>query len=188
MKCDRCDEEAVVHEIVVQGGEKVEKHLCSSCASEEGLVPQQSGTLSAPLSKLVLSSSIIAKPASGSPRSCPGCGATWAEFRKTGLLGCPECYETFDEKLTPLLERAHEGSAEHTGKAPRRSGEALDRRRLVAALRKQLLEAVDAEHYERAAELRDKLRSAEEADGGYADGGHGGGTTHGGGHGSGSLA
>jgi len=176
MKCDRCDEEAVVHEIVVQGGEKVEKHLCSSCASDEGLVPQQSGTLSAPLSKLVLSSSIIAKPTAGTPRSCPGCGATWAEFRKSGLLGCPECYETFEEKLTPLLERAHEGSAEHTGKSPRRSGDALDRRRLVAALRKQLLEAVDAEHYERAAELRDKLRTAEEGEpgGGAGEQGAGG--------------
>jgi len=162
MKCDRCDEDAVVHEIVVQNGQKVEKHLCSSCAKAEGLVSDPPSVLSAPLSKLVMSSSIIAKPQPTSPRACGGCGQTWAEFRKLGLLGCPECYDVFDEKLGPLIQRAHEGAAEHCGKTPRRSAEIIDRRRLAASLRKQLLEAVDAEHYERAAELRDRLRHVED--------------------------
>lgn len=161
MTCDRCDSEAVVHEIVVQNGQKVEKHLCSSCAKEEGLVNDAPSALSAPLSKLVMSSSIIAKPQSSAARACGGCGQTWAEFRKSGLLGCPDCYDVFDEKLGPLIQRAHEGAAEHVGKTPRRSAEIIDRRRLAASLRKQLLEAVDAEHYERAAELRDRLRHVE---------------------------
>ncbi len=163
MKCDRCDSEAVVHEIVVVNGEKVEKHLCSACAQEDGLAPVKGSTLTAPLSKLVMSSSIIAKPPAPGAEACPSCGATWAEFRKNGLLGCAECYDVFEEKLTPLIERAHEGAGEHSGKAPKRSAELIDRRRLVAALRKQLLEAVDAEHYERAAELRDRLRTVETA-------------------------
>ena len=161
MKCDRCEEEAVVHEIVIENGEKIEHHLCSNCANDAGLVPEAGTSLTAPLSKLVLSSSIIAKPTPGTPASCPGCGATWAEFRKSGLLGCPDCYEAFEEKLTPLIERAHDGAGHHVGKSPNRSGDILDRRRLAASLRKQLLEAVDAEHYERAAELRDRLRTVE---------------------------
>lgn len=162
MKCDRCDAEAVVHEIVVNDGKKEEKHLCSACAKDAGLVSEGPSTLAAPLSKLVLSSSIITKPQPSSAAACPSCGATWAEFRKSGLLGCPDCYEVFDDKLSPLIQRAHDGATHHAGKTPRRSAELLDRRRLVAALRKQLLEAVDAEHYERAAELRDRLRTAED--------------------------
>lgn len=161
MKCDRCDSEAVVHEIVVVNGEKVEKHLCTACAQEDGLAPVKGSTLTAPLAKLVMSSSIIAKPPAPIADACSSCGATWAEFRKSGLLGCAECYDVFEEKLTTLIERAHEGACEHSGKAPKRSAELIDRRRLVASLRKQLLEAVDAEHYERAAELRDRLRTVE---------------------------
>jgi len=161
MKCDRCDSEAVVHEIVVVNGEKVEKHLCTACAQEDGLAPVKGSTLTAPLAKLVMSSSIIAKPPAPAADACSACGATWAEFRKSGLLGCAECYDIFEEKLIPLIERAHEGASEHSGKAPKRSAELIDRRRLVASLRKQLLEAVDAEHYERAAELRDRLRTVE---------------------------
>lgn len=164
MKCDRCDSEAVVHEIVVVNGEKVEKHLCSACAQEDGLAPATGSALTAPLSKLVMSSSIIAKPAAGGVDACPSCGATWAEFRKSGLLGCAECYDVFEGKLTSLIERAHEGAGEHTGKAPKRSAELIDKRRMVASLRKQLLEAVDAEHYERAAELRDRLRTVEHSE------------------------
>ncbi len=164
MKCDRCDSEAVVHEIVVVSGEKVEKHLCSACAQEDGLAPAKGSSLTAPLSKLVMSSSIIAKPAASGPDVCSSCGSTWADFRKSGLLGCAECYEVFEEKLTPLIERAHEGASEHTGKAPKRSAELIDKRRLAASLRKQLLEAVDAEHYERAAELRDRLRTVEQSE------------------------
>ncbi|MHC4977212.1 MAG: UvrB/UvrC motif-containing protein, partial [Planctomycetota bacterium] len=39
-----------------------------------------------------------------------------------------------------------------------RSGGTVDRGTIVATLRKQLLEAIHAEHYEKAAKLRDRLR------------------------------
>ena len=38
MNCDRCDNEATVHELTVVNGVPHEKHLCEQCASQEGMV------------------------------------------------------------------------------------------------------------------------------------------------------
>ena len=48
---------------------------------------------------------------------CPRCGFTQADFKKSGRLGCPECYKTFAEGLAGLLKTMHKGTR-HMGKAP----------------------------------------------------------------------
>lgn len=159
-KCDRCDNEAVVHEVTIRDGQKVEKHLCESCAHQEGVAKQH-----APISDLI--TKFVLAQASGTPTarpaSCPTCGMTFHEFRQQGLLGCPACYKAFEEQLGPMIERAHEGATHHVGKVPRRGAPAPDRQQRIVALRRQLQEAIDAEQYERAATLRDELLSVEQA-------------------------
>src|SRR5690606_11035078 len=117
-------------------------------------------------------------PAPISGTVCRACSTTYAEFRQSGLLGCPECYRSFETQLGPLLERAHEGATHHVGKVPIRAltrsrmaaqsgrgpgveavlGDAQARAERIKALRRQMEEAIQAEQYERAAELRDELR------------------------------
>ena len=63
--------------------------------------------------------------AKSAPRACPSCGATLEEFRKTGLLGCAECYSAFREALIPTVQ-VIQGRLRHTGKDPAR---ALDEER-----------------------------------------------------------
>ena len=48
---------------------------------------------------------------------CPGCGMTTQQFKNTGRLGCPRCYENFRGDLVPLLQRVHEAS-QHKGRLP----------------------------------------------------------------------
>ncbi|MCC6403709.1 MAG: hypothetical protein IT207_06830 [Fimbriimonadaceae bacterium] len=36
---------------------------------------------------------LVRKPTPGAP--CPACGWTREQYRSTGLLGCPLCYEVF---------------------------------------------------------------------------------------------
>jgi protein arginine kinase activator len=105
------------------------------------------------------------------PVQCDQCGITWAEFRQTGLLGCPADYDHFERDLTPLIQRAHEGATHHTGKTPAKHGEAkaasegrptVD----VARLRKELQRAVEAEDYETAAKVRDQIKAAEQGEAG----------------------
>jgi len=90
---------------------------------------------------------------------CPVCGLTWAQFRKSGLMGCPHDYALFDAKLQPLLARAQEGATQHAGKVPvkMRQGEPV-RQVVTLRLRRELQKALDAENYEQAALLRDQLK------------------------------
>ncbi len=121
MKCDRCEQEATVHELRVVGGKKVEKHLCESCARDDGIQTQGSGSVGELVGQLMLAAAGPASPLAGvtKPAACPTCKTTFADFRQTGLMGCPDCYVAFERALTGLLERAHEGGVQHIGKSPK---------------------------------------------------------------------
>lgn len=46
---------------------------------------------------------------------CPECGTRLSHFYKTYMLGCPKCYSSFREELSPVLKEIH-GATYHTGK------------------------------------------------------------------------
>lgn len=146
----------MVHEVTVKNGVKNEVHLCAQHAREAGVPMPSHQPLSQLLTQFVISQTGRAK--SASKKSCPGCGMTFSRFRQIGTLGCPECYEAFETQLAPLIERAQNAALHHRGKTPRRAGGTVDRRVEVQQLVKELDEAVAAEQYERAAQLRDRLR------------------------------
>lgn len=104
---------------------------------------------------------------------CPDCGMDLSSLGGSSFLGCPECYDTFESILGPNLDRFQRGHR-HTGKRPNRLGtaphapsvnEAAEANKEkkeplseVDKLRAELNEAVKAENYEKAAELRDKIK------------------------------
>ena len=91
--------------------------------------------------------------------ACPGCGTTAGEFKVSGRLGCARCYETFKGALLPVLERVHDATS-HRGRMPGPVAPRTDDNR-ASKLRRLLAEAIDAERYEEAANLRDKLQELE---------------------------
>jgi protein arginine kinase activator len=164
MKCDNCTKAATVHLTEIRNGKKIEKHLCEECAAKSEGLPTVKGhtPINELLTNFVLAHSGIQKELG---HSCELCKITWAEFRQTGLFGCEHDYDVFEKELTPLLQRAHEGSTHHTGKLPTRGGGGARPKKKpvdVSKLRKDLQKAVEAEDYERAAKLRDQIRQAEE--------------------------
>jgi protein-arginine kinase activator protein McsA len=96
--------------------------------------------------------------------TCKACGMTLDNFRKEGRLGCPECYQSFGDPLMEAIGRMH-GSpeAKHTGVRPGEPApdSRVVRRRRVQTLTKQMLAAVESEHFERAAQLRDEITGLE---------------------------
>jgi protein arginine kinase activator len=163
--CDMCDQEATVHEVLIRNGKRIERHLCERHARELGLMPgQPHASVQNVVQSFVLSKSGAAQQRSSAQLECPACGLTFGEFRKEGLLGCPECYQAFASKLGPLLERAHDGGDHHCGKTPRRAGASLERQARLGALRRELQSAIDHEQYERAASLRDEIATLESHD------------------------
>ena len=87
-------------------------------------------------------------------------GIKFVEFRNGGRLGCPHDYEAFREDLVPLLESVH-GEPKHAGKIPRHRPSPKRAHNDLASLRKKLQTAVDAEKYEEAADLRDRIKRLE---------------------------
>lgn len=156
-KCDHCDNPAVVHEVIVKNGVKTEIHLCQDHAQEAGVAMPANQPINQLLTQFVISQTGRAK--AKARKACPTCGISFGQFRQAGTLGCPDCYESFAEQLTPLIERAQNGATHHRGKTPRRAGASVDRQLLIQQLVKELDQAVAAEQYERAAQLRDRLRS-----------------------------
>ncbi len=89
---------------------------------------------------------------------CPTCKYTEDSFNKNGRLGCPHCYEIFQENINKILPEMHRGTA-HRGKVPAHLESSIRKENQIQALEKDLQEAIRIENFEEAAKLRDSLRS-----------------------------
>jgi len=103
----------------------------------------------------------MAQAAAGSDLRCPTCGFTQADFKKTGRLGCADCYTTFAEGLEGLLKSMHKGT-KHVGKVPQQLQQHKDYVEKLNRLQKDLEKAVSDEDFEQAAVLRDEIRQTRE--------------------------
>jgi len=156
MQCQMCDKAATVHLTEIVNGKKTERHLCEACAQKEGIAIKAPAPISELLTSL-MSAQAEAQELGG--LRCEQCGLSWLEFRKGGLLGCPNDYTAFEKPLRGLLERVQEGATRHLGRVPRRCSESAAGKQVrLLRLRQDLRQAVEAEDYERAARLRDEMR------------------------------
>jgi protein arginine kinase activator len=165
MQCDNChDRPASIHLTQIEGSSVTQLHLCEQCAAEKGV---QTG---ASISKLPLSGFLAsvgqgaaaALPPGEDDSRCGFCAASLQDFRDTGRLGCPHCYETFEQHMRHLLRRIH-GASQHVGEVylPAVTATAANSELVLGELRQQLKRAVDTENFELAAELRDRIRGME---------------------------
>jgi protein arginine kinase activator len=164
MVCDNCGSTAaVVHLTQIVNNQMSTHRLCERCAAEKGLESAPEPT-SFPLTDFLAQMGKDPAVDAESPATeCSFCGLTFKDFRETGRLGCPHCYETYAPHLQRLLRRVH-GGTQHVGKVylpPDPTASELQRR--LEGLRRKLNRAVDSEDFERAAELRDQIRSLEPA-------------------------
>jgi len=88
---------------------------------------------------------------------CPSCGLTYEGFRSSVKLGCADCYNTFRGQLLSFFKNM-QGSASHTGKLPVKGGAQLIKVREADRLRKRLRQHIEAEEFEEAAKIRDKIK------------------------------
>lgn len=148
MKCEKCGKEACFHYQSNINGEKTEYHLCGECAREQGFGEMMTWE---------------PRPAFGGFWSSPFEGSLTG-----GFFGSP-----FGGFMVPAVAlpgvsvvvgepgALRGGPGEDTGGIPEDAGREIRSRRELAGLRHQLKAAVRAEEYEKAAELRDKIRAME---------------------------
>jgi protein arginine kinase activator len=165
MMCQECGKKpATLHFTKIVNGEKTEFHICESCAREKGeLIPGTSGGFSI---HNLLSGLLDFDPSHGSASAkaqqlrCNSCGLTYSQFSKLGRFGCSQCYESFAERLDPLFKRVH-GNTGHTGKVPKRSGSIIQHKREIDRLKREMMQRIDREVFEMAANLRDQIKELE---------------------------
>ncbi len=118
-------------------GDKVEKEFFDSLFGKTGELPVETGA------------------------TCPSCGTTMEDFRKSGLLGCAKCYEALRAELTPAIRRI-QGRVQHAGRAPvGDAGNKFSRIRALVDEREDLKEemerAMRAGDYALANRLKERL-------------------------------
>lgn len=153
VKCNLCGKPATVHLTQIVNNQIHKLDLCEECAAAKG-VTDPSGFSLADL--LIKSSGTGDEAATATQLVCEHCGFTQADFKKHGRFGCPSCYDRFRPILEPVLANMHKGMT-HLGKVPARSLERKSLQDRLAALEKQLQDAVKSERYEDAARLRDEI-------------------------------
>ncbi|MBR1977953.1 MAG: UvrB/UvrC motif-containing protein [Akkermansia sp.] len=163
-KCQICGKRATMLLTQIVNGQVSDLALCESCARAKGLFDPQSLTFAekffpeefkAKVDKLVRELAEGKRDEKPSTRKtdvltkCPVCDFPLETYRKTGRLGCPDCYTIFSRELD--ISAAPESKAPQPGT----SETAPDRN----TLEKRLQDAITREDYELAARLRDQLKS-----------------------------
>ncbi len=158
MKCSSCGKkEGVVQVRQIIGEDKVEIWLCSECAHEHGIERDRKHMIH---DNNDLLSGLLApalRDDAEEERICAHCGCNGKELKKTGSVGCSECYSIFDKEITSMLNGISMQD-QHRGKYPARLKSYktffIDRENI----KKYLKNAIAREDYERAAVLRDRLK------------------------------
>lgn len=165
MKCQKCGKnEANTHITKIINGEKTEMYLCENCAAESGELASFNSGFENEFQNFF--SGFFGEPFFGGSKAglsaetakrCPVCGSTVSDITDRGRFGCSDCYKTFADYLLGPLKQIHGGNR-HTGKIPKRAGKGIRREAQIDKLQSDLNLAVMNQDFEKAAELRDKIK------------------------------
>ena len=178
MKCQKCqNKKATTHIKRVINGEIEEYDLCSECAEKMGYGNFFQGFTSSfadDFNSLFGSFFENALPARTQATRCETCGSSYTDIQRTGMMGCADCYSLFNGEIMPTIRKIH-GNTTHCGK----NSAAFKSERAKAAVEKpveqeseseldklqaELSAAIDNQEFEKAAELRDKIKAMEGKD------------------------
>ena len=167
MLCDECKRNnASIHLVSIVNGEKKERHICQECSKKLGTNSFMSFSWGD-----VFPTAFGFENTPSSAR-CSVCGTTLEDVTRKGLLGCPSCYTNLRSGIMPIIGRVQNRSR-HSGRAPTgyeapKLDKPLEATPQVAEdtpegkLKAELAEAISLEEYERAALIRDKIKSLNE--------------------------
>lgn len=156
--CDLCGKQEATLSVrqLDKEGRATELAICAECARKRGFTSVEDLKKNAAEILAELKARIGEQ---GDETVCPRCKLSYADFKRSGRLGCAECYRTFAEQLQPLIRRL-QGAVQHVGRSRQTGRKRAQERLEIARLRAELEQAIRDEDYERAAELRDRLKRA----------------------------
>jgi len=161
MLCQECNQKPAKVQITKSvNNQKTVIFLCEACtnARQESLIeyPFNMGNLLTSIMGNIYGTSQL--PLKEIDSHCNNCGMTFEEFAAEGKFGCAHCYTAFGSRLVPIFRRLH-GSSTHNGKIPARKNTGKKKEQELLNLRIMLEEAVANEDYEKAAQIRDRIKA-----------------------------
>lgn len=157
MICQKCHKnEATVHIKNNINGKVSEAMLCHSCAEKENLT----SFFKLPSDNLFsgfFSDSVFGSEPKIDLRKCSLCGSSARDLAATGKAGCAKCYDTFANELSKIIYGIH-GNALHTGSHPETYQKTIELNTQIEKLKREQETAISEQNYEKAAELRDRIR------------------------------
>ncbi len=170
MLCENCKQrEANVHYSENINGVKKDMYLCEECSRELGVTDQMNFNMGLDFPSLFggIFEDFPMLFDEVKDVTCKTCGLSFDDIVNNGRLGCPDCYETFESRLDPILKRM-QGANRHIG----RLGEIPEKTvkntatpqekepevQEIEKLEKDLRNAIKEERYEDAAKIRDEIK------------------------------
>lgn len=161
MKCDKCGAPSVYHSTLIVNGLSQKTSLCRDCAIKEGVF-NQGTTL---FDDMFSSFADMLNFEQVEDVVCPVCKTSLREFKSTGKLGCPNCYEMFRTEIANILKRIapFETHKQDAIKAPKAKQSKPSKDEQIKTLREEMKLAVSEERYEDAAKIKKQIAKLESA-------------------------
>lgn len=169
MKCNHCGKnEANTHYKRVINGKKEEMYLCEECAKELGVMNDFSFepfSMDTFFGNLLGAGAAALNSIAGVDR-CTYCGSSFNDIVNSGKVGCANCYDRFESKLNPSIEKLH-GRTRHVGKSVSYTVEEDEKQESVdelTKLKEEMKLAIKEQRFEDAAVIRDKIKNLTEGE------------------------
>lgn len=169
MKCNHCGKnEANTHYKRVINGKKEEMYLCEECARELGVMNDFSFepfSMDTFFGNLLGAGAAALNSIAGVDR-CTYCGSSFNDIVNSGKVGCANCYDRFESKLNPSIEKLH-GRTRHVGKSVSYTVEEDEEQESVdelTKLKEEMKLAIKEQRFEDAAIIRDKIKNLTEGE------------------------
>ena len=181
MLCENCGKrEATVRYSENINGNKKELNLCEECSKKLGIIDK----MNFKMPTFGLSDffggflddfdtpEVMPLLNEMKEEKCDSCGTTFEDIINTGKYGCPNCYETFEDKMDPILRKL-QGANRHVGRLGKVSKNNIkfekDNKKAeneeqnkeenkISKLEDELKQAIKEERYEDAAKIRDEIK------------------------------
>lgn len=157
-KCDRCGSPSVYHSTLIVNGVSQITHLCRECAIKEGVFTNQPTSMFDDLFSTFANALGFEQVEN---LVCPVCKTSLKEFKTTGKLGCPNCYETFREEVSNIVKRIAPFEKHKQTESISTPKTKQTKQEKISNLREQMAEAVKEERYEDAAKLKKQIQKLE---------------------------
>jgi len=163
MLCQDCKKKsASIHMTEIVNNKKTEFHLCQECAQKkEGFIMFSPLSINDILASFLNAEQTFQAVGMKEVEKCGTCGIDYNDFKKSGRLGCGDCYKSFKNQLLPIIKRV-QGGAAHSGKVTKRTESDMRMHKRIDQLKTKLKRAIELEAYEEAAGIRDEIRNAEQ--------------------------